>query len=262
MRKRESYVVSLSIIASFLIVAPAFAVEPWVAYTSFDNIYDMNAPNPWVAGDWTITGTSGGAWTASGTSLDYSDTHNAEMEFGLWNAGGANPVGASTTWTYEVNARVNANGPEAGGTWPPAGLWIGIMNQADELSELVIRTDSVQLRKSDGTWATAAVAVDSNFHTIRMVRDSDGSVKVYRDQTDNQGGPILVSDTVNDNEPSYTDASVVCFGDIAFQGGADDGLDAEINYLAFDLDNAYAPEPATMILLAAGSLACILRKRR
>lgn len=271
-RKRESSVVSLSIVVVLLIVAPAFAFVPYTDFTGAggatgDGVYEFN---PWgnsgggpageEADDWTeVRGGGPGAWVNSGGTLYQSNTSsNGWARWDLNPVSPSDPVGAVTAWTMEISAQVTSEGTQVGsGDTPYAGLYFGIQNNDDDSTELVIRQGEIRLRTASGWVLINASPNNDTYHTTRLVRYSSGEVQVYRD-----GGKVSLdgSHTTATNTAGLT--SFVIFGDNAFAAAGTDGLTCDIEYLAFDLGNSYVPEPTTMILLAAGSLLCILRKRR
>lgn len=248
MRKRESYVVSLSVITCLLFVAPAFALVP---YGSFSNVYDLN---PWSgeSSDWQEynSQTLGTTWTNSPTShLTYNE---GDANWGTWVHDDS--VGAVTEWTLEFEARVSSQGGQTGsGDTPPAGLYVGIVNSAKVSTELVVQSNNLLLRTSGG-WISLSTDSNTSDRTFRIV-NYGGVVEIYRD-----GATDPVNDIYYSLGAYVGTGNIVQFGDKAY--GGDDDLSCVMDYIAFDLGNAYAPEPATMILLAVSSLACVFRKRR
>jgi len=259
MRKRELRFVSLSVLVVLLIVAPAFALDAYKPYTDFGKVYQFN---PWSSesGDWTKANDSGTEWSNSPAGfLSYNSDHTAK--YAGYSQVLASP--ATTTWTFEVRAQVDDQGAQTGSaTQMPAGLWVGIMNNASQgkqLTELVIQKNNIQLRTSTGWVPLDNTSNSDGYHKTRLARDASG-VRVYRDDSETPLNNTVY--TVASGSSLYGSfTSFAGFGDNAYAAGSTDGLHTSIDYLAYDLSHAYAPEPTTMILLAAGSLACLLRKR-
>ena len=267
MRKRESRAVYLSVVITLLIVAPAFAIVP-TPYGSFGHVYEMNfagwkTTDTGTGGGWTLTewDTTGTGWAQGGGSITHSN--NLEAAYDLMSAqDGLNPVGGATAWTLEINAQVTASGAQIGsGDDPPGGLYVGIKNSASVATELVIQSSGIMLRSS-GAWISLGGGSNSDgHHTTRVVKYAGGSLEVYRDGATNAlGGQNYAPDT---NGNAYT--SFVVVGDASYKNDTPDQLDgvtADVDYVAFDIGTAYAPEPATLIVMLSGMAACLLVKRR
>ena len=70
---------------------------------------------------------------------------------------------------------MNSHGTESGTTYkPPAGLYVGVMNSDDDLTEMVIQTSSVQLRTGTSWTNIDTPDNDNGYHTFRLNRDASG----------------------------------------------------------------------------------------
>ena len=255
MRTRESHAVCLSVLVTLLTVAPAFAFEQ---PGSFSNVYNMDSA--WNSGgDWTEFNLGGGTptWDNSTSGLlkhanSDADQYYLQRQLGV--------VGTSTTWTVDITAKINSNGGNLGGdTWAPAGLYVGIMNDSDDLLEVVMQIDAIQMRNSSGTWVTIDTASNTSNTSLRIARDGT-KVRIYRNgSTTLLGGQEYTVDD-NDPKPGHADGDFVMFGDQSWY--SDGTADFEIDYLAFDTAHAYVPEPATLMVMVGGLAVCLLAKRR
>lgn len=252
MRTRESHAVCLSVLIILLTVAPAFAFEqdPLNGYQDFANVYEMNSP--WNTGSAWAHYTSGTAATWDDTSSPgfLIETSPAADNYDSWSRTG---LGASTTWSFELRARVNSQGTYAGGSDAPAGLFLRARNSSGDQIELVMQTNAIKMRNSGSTWVTIDTDSNTSYSTIRIARDG-AKVRIYRN-----GSTALLGGQEFD-VGSGTASDSIRFGDNA--GGTQGSANFDIDYLAFDAGGAYIPEPATLMLLASGLAVCLLAKRR
>ena len=133
----------------------------------------------------------------------------------------------------------------------------------NEITELVIQTNAIKLNTSTGWKTIDSTPNNDGYHVTRINKTTDDKIWVWRDNAQPENPINGYVDEVTSGD--YTLPNFIAFGDFATGGSGDDSdelLDAEVDYIAFQLGEVHTPEPATLMVLVSGMAACLLVKRR
>ncbi|NIA06717.1 MAG: PEP-CTERM sorting domain-containing protein, partial [Actinobacteria bacterium] len=211
-------------------ISPPSTVNYTSAYTPNDNAWSTDGS------DLLTVNSQGTSYSYNKTILDSAFTHwTVEFKVRLRHAGTGDGDGDG----FAVEVRKN-------------GVGTGI----------VVEKDGVSHRAGSSTYTQIVSAynvanADNDFNTFRMAYDGS-TIYVWRDALDGSGWKLLADNL----SPRSQTGGQLGFGD--FTSGTYATLDADVDFVAFDLTGAWnpVPEPATLMVLVSGMAVCLLRKRR
>lgn len=273
MKKRESLVVSLSIVIGLFVSAPALAVLDAVVPYMYDDdtgtlhpslatasVYDGSASPPAGSAYQASTGLKDAAWSTDTDKLIV----NAPTD-SYWTYNGTS-LASADKWTVEFEVKLHDAGT---GSDDSAGLAVDLRNGGVGTC-IVVGKNYVTLRTGSSTYVKIAGPYEANnvsnaeasgFNRFRMAYDGV-DIYVWRDELDGTGWKKIADESTALSARSVS-SNVLNFGDFATSASTS-ALHAEIDYIAFDVTGAYdvVPEPTTMLVIMVASLACLARKRR
>ena len=271
MRKRESLAVSLTIAVVLVFSSPAFAVLDGLVGLMYDD--DTSTLNPVVSTadvyDGTVSPPAGttyeassnpkdAPWSTDGDKLVINAPDNSYFAYN------STPLASASKWSVEFEVKLHDAGTDTG---DDVGLSVDLRNGGDGTG-IVIAKNYVTLRTGGSTYAKITGPHEANntsnsegtgFNRFRMAYDGT-NIYVWKDELDGNGWKPIADETTA-LTPRSVSGELLNFGDFA-AASSNSALHAEIDYMVFDLTGAYGvPEPATMFVMVASAMACLLRKR-
>ncbi len=272
MRKRESLAVSLTIVVVLVFSSPAFAALDGLVGLMYDDdtstlnpvvstadVYDGSVSPPAGTAYEAASNPKDAAWSTDGDKLVINAPDNSYYAYN------STPLASASKWSVEFEVKLHDAGTDTG---DDVGLAVDLRNGGDGTG-IVIAKNYVTLRSGDGsTYTKIAGPHEANntsnsegtgFNRFRMAYDGT-NIYVWRDELDGSGWKPIADETTGLTARSAT-GDLLNFGDFAY-ASSNSAVHAEIDYMVFDLTGAYGvPEPATMFVMVASAMACLLRKR-